>query len=85
MLHTLPVALYYDIPVCCPEPVFEHIPCSEQVVFQKPFLETSAAEFTRVVDTNLLGTFLTGRTVGRAMAAQVSSSSSSSSPQAMHP
>eukprot|EP01052_Picozoa_sp_SAG31_P016119 SAG31_NODE_1056_length_10132_cov_2.873816_6_plen_269_part_00 len=40
------------------------------VVFQKPFLETSTEEFKRVVDVNLLGAFLTGRTVARAMVAQ---------------
>ena len=40
------------------------------VVFQKSFLETTTEEFTRVLDVNLLGTFLTGRTVARVMAAQ---------------
>jgi NAD(P)-dependent dehydrogenase (short-subunit alcohol dehydrogenase family) len=47
----------------------EVLVCTPAMNVRKPMLETSAAEFSRVVDLNLKGSFLVMRAAGRRMAA----------------
>lgn len=52
------------------QPGLEVLVCTPAMNVRKPILQTSAAEFARVVDLNLKGSFLVLRAAGRRMAAQ---------------